>query len=130
MTHDSELTTPLETELGTYHFDPTGILICQSKPPLRTLENVKANIAAVKKFSGNKKVCLLIFLSPSGKPDKATRQYVASELPNVYKAMAMVSSSGLGKIIMNIIFRFNAPGIPMKTFSNEKDAREWLMQYL
>ncbi|HET6992984.1 MAG TPA: hypothetical protein VFJ43_16750 [Bacteroidia bacterium] len=43
--------------------------------------------------------------------------------------MAMVSGSALGKLIMNLIFGLQKPSIPMKTFSNEKDAINWLKQY-
>jgi hypothetical protein len=44
--------------------------------------------------------------------------------------MAMVSKSGLGEIIMNIIFKLKPSTIPMKTFSNEAEAKKWLKQYL
>lgn len=123
--------TPLyETELGTYWFGEDGILYCLSKSPVRTMENVKANIETIKRISNGKKPCLLIQISNSGKPDKATRDYVAGQLPHVYTAMAMVVSSALGKLIMNLIFGLSKPGIPMKTFSDEKKAKEWLIQFL
>ena len=63
-------------------------------------------------------------------PDKETRKFVAKELPNVYTAMAMVSKPGLAKFIMNILFRLKPPPIPMKSFSDDKKAKEWLKQYL
>jgi hypothetical protein len=118
-----------EGPLGTYWFDEDGILYSASKSPRRTIENVTANIELVKRISKNKPVCLIVYLSKSSKPDKQTRDYVAKELPNVYKAMAMVSKSGLGRFIMNFIFGLNKPSIPMKTFSDDKKAKEWLMQY-
>jgi hypothetical protein len=120
----------LESEIAISWLGDDGILYSVSKPPTRTIENVKGNIEVVKKITGGKKACILVFLCPSGKPTKATREYVAKVLPGVYKAMAMVSSSGLGRIIMNFIFRFNQPSIPMKTFSNEAEAKEWLKNYL
>jgi hypothetical protein len=119
-----------ETEISTYWMGDDGILYSTSKPPTRTIENCTENFATVKRITGNKKVPLLTYLGMSAKPSKETREFVARELPNVYTAMAIVSASALGKIVMNIIFSMNAPTIPMKTFSNDKDAREWLKQYI
>jgi hypothetical protein len=62
-------------------------------------------------------------------PDKETRKFSAEQLPNVYTAMAMISKGGLGQFIMNLLFKFKAPTIPMKTFSDEKEAVEWAKQY-
>jgi hypothetical protein len=44
--------------------------------------------------------------------------------------MAMVSKPGLAKFIMNLLFRFKPPPIPMKSFVNDKEARGWLKQFL
>jgi len=63
-------------------------------------------------------------------PDKETRKFVANELPNVYTAMAMVSKQRLAKFIMNVLFKLNEPPIPMKNFTNDEEAKEWLKQYL
>lgn len=120
----------IEGEIADYWLDPAGILYSYSKNPKRTVENIRNNIALVKKITGNKKVPLLIYLSNSPVPDKATRKFSAEQLPNVYKAMAMVSKPGLSKFIMNILFSLKPPPIPMKSFSDDKEAREWLKQYL
>jgi len=44
--------------------------------------------------------------------------------------MAMVSKPGLANLIMSILFKLNPPPIPMKSFTNDKDAKEWLKQFL
>src|SRR4051812_17095811 len=95
-----------ETEIATYWMDDDGILNSISKPPRRTLENTSANFALVRRITGDRKVGHLVYICNSPVPDKATREYVARELPTVYKAMAMVSNSGLGLLIMSILFRF------------------------
>lgn len=119
-----------EGELATYWFDNNGILVSLSKNPKRTVTNTTDNFALVKRIANNKKVPLLIYLSKSSAPDKQTREFVAKELPNVYTAMAMVSKSGLGTIIMNFLFKLNPPTIPMKNFTDDTQAKEWLKQYL
>lgn len=123
--------TPLiEGEIADYYFDETGILYSYSKSILRTVENIGRNVSLVKQITNNKPVPLLIFLSDSPVPDKATRQFSTEQLPHIYKAMAMVSKPGLSQLIMRILFKFQSPPIPMKSFTDEQKAREWLEQFL
>jgi hypothetical protein len=75
-------------------------------------------------------VPLLIYLCDSPIPDKETREFSTEQLPHVYKAMAMVSKPGLAQLIMSILFKLKTPPIPMKSFSNDLEAREWLKQFI
>lgn len=118
-----------EGEIATYWFED-GILISLSKSVKRTVENITGNVALVKEITGNKPVPLLIYLSPSPVPDKATRTFSTTQLPVIYKAMAMVSKPGLSQLIMNMLFRLKPPPIPMKSFTDDKAARDWLLQYV
>jgi hypothetical protein len=118
-----------EGEIATYWMED-GILISLSKSPKRTVANISGNVALVKQITNNKKVPLLIYLTNSPIPDKETRKFAAEQLPVIYKAMAMVSKPGLATFIMNILFKFKAPPIPMKNFTDDKAAKEWLRQYL
>ena len=120
----------IKGEIADYWLDRDGILHSWSKNPTRTVKNITQNIELVKRITGNKKVPLLIYLSKSPVPDKATRKFSTEQLPNIYTAMAMVSKPGLTKLIMNVLFKFKSPPIPMKSFTNDKEAREWLLQYL
>lgn len=123
-------TSLIKGEIADYYWDADGILYSYSKPPKRTVKNISENIALVKQITGGKKVPLLIYLSKSPVPDKETRKFSAEQLPNVYTAMAMVSKGGLAQFIMNILFKFKPPPIPMKSFSDDKEAREWLKQFV
>ncbi|HEX5024847.1 MAG TPA: STAS/SEC14 domain-containing protein [Agriterribacter sp.] len=120
----------IEGEIADYQLDKDGILYSYSKNPKRTVKNISENIELVKQITGGKKVPLLIYLSNSPVPDKATRKFSTEQLPQVYSAMAMVSKPGLAKLIMNILFRVKPPLIPMKSFSDDREAKEWLMQYV
>src|SRR3954468_4418739 len=95
----------IKGEIADYRYEG-GILYSYSKNPVRTVKNISENIALVKRITGNKKVPLLIYLSPSPVPDKETRKFSTEQLPNVYSAMAMVSKPGLAKLIMNVLFKF------------------------
>lgn len=116
----------IKGEIADYYLDEDGILYSYSKSPKRTIENISANIALVKQITNGKKVPLLIYLCNSPVPDKATRQFSTEQLPNVYKAMAMVSKPGLSQLIMNILFKFKQPPIPMKSFTNDVVAKNGL----
>jgi hypothetical protein len=119
-----------EGEIADYYFEDNGILVSLSKSPKRTVENISRNVALVKKITGGKPVPLLIYLCKSTIPDKATQKFSTEQLPTIYKAMAMVSKPGLASFIMGLLFKFRTPPIPMKSFTDDKEAKEWLLQYL
>ena len=118
-----------EGEIATYWLED-GVLVSLSKNPRRTVANIKGNVALVKRITNNQRVPLLIYLSSSPVPDKETRIFAATQLPVIYSAMAMVSKPGLSKFIMNILFTLKPSPIPMKSFTVDKAAKEWLKQFL
>lgn len=120
----------IEGEIADYLLTDNGILISYSKSVLRTVENISANVELVKKITGNKKVPLLIYLKNSPVPDKETRKFSTEQLPQIYTAMAMVSKPGLAQLIMKILFKFQIPPIPMKSFTDDEKAMEWLKKFL
>ena len=120
----------IKGEIADYYYDNNGILYSYSKSPVRTVRNISENIALVKQVTNGKKVPLLIYLCNSPIPDKETRKFSTEQLPNVYTAMAMVSKPSLAQFIMKILFKFKTPPIPMRSFTDDKAAKEWLAQYV
>jgi hypothetical protein len=118
-----------EGEIATYWFED-DILVSRSKSILRTVKNISENVEFVKKITGNKKAPLLIYLASSPVPDKETRKFSTEKLPEIYTAMAMVSTPGLSSLIMKILFSFQSPPIPMKSFTNDREAKVWLKTYV
>lgn len=118
-----------EGEIATYWFDD-GILVAKSKSPKRTVENISGNVALVKTITHNKRVPLLIYLANSPVPDTETRRFSAEQVPIIYSAMAMVSKPGLAKLIMSLVFMLKPPPIPMKSFTDDVAAKQWLRQYV
>ena len=118
-----------EGDIASYWFE-NGFLVSLSKTTKRTVDSIRKNVELVKEITGNRPVPLLIYLAPSPVPDKQTRQFSTEQLPDIYSAMAMVSKPGLSKFIMNILFSLKPPPIPMKTFTDDKLAKEWLKQFL
>lgn len=124
---DSQL---IKGEIADYYYATDGILYSYSKPIKRTVQLIADNVALVKSITGNQPVPLLIYLCDSPVPDKATRKFSTEKLPEIYTAMAMVSKPGLSQLIMSILFKFQKPPIPMKSFTDEEEAKEWLSQFL
>jgi hypothetical protein len=118
-----------EGEIATYWFDDNGILVSLSKSVSRTVENISSNVALVRSITNDKPVPLLIYLAKSPIPDKQTRKFSTEQLPKIYSAMAMVSKPGLSQFIMSILFGLKTPPIPMKSFTDDIAAREWLKQF-
>lgn len=114
-----------EGEIATYWFEG-DILVSRSKPVLRTVELIRGNVELVKKITGNRKVPLLIYLTKSPMPDKATREYSSKMVPEIYSAMAMIAASGLSRFIMAVVFGLKKPPIPMKSFVDAEKALAWL----
>ena len=117
-------------EIADYHYADNGILYSYSKSILRTVKNISNNVELVKQITGNQPVPLLIFLTSSPMPDKETRKFSTEKLPEIYSAMAMVSKPGLSQFIMRLLFKFQKPPIPMKSFSNAEEAENWLLNFV
>ena len=120
----------IDGEIADYLLTDDGILVAYSKSILRTVANITANVALVKKITNNKKVPLLIYLKNSPVPDKETRKFSTEQLPHIYTAMAMVSKPGLAQLIMKMLFKFQNPPIPIKSFTDDEEAKAWLMRFL
>ena len=113
-------------EIADYYLSEEGILFSYSKSIKRTVELIERNVVLVKEITGNKPVPLLIHLVNSPIPDKETQRFSKEKLPEIYSAMAMVSKPGLSAFIMNILFQFQKPPIPMQSFTDEQKALDWL----
>jgi len=120
----------IEGEIADYLLTDEGILISYSKSVLRTVKNISENVDLVKKITDNKPVPLLIYLKNSPVPDKETRKFSTEKLPEIYSAMAMVSKPGLSQFIMKILFKFQNPPIPIKSFTDDEKAMAWLKRFL
>ncbi len=125
-----EHVTIYEGELASFWFDEKGILCANSKSVPRTLEKQKAHYALVRQITGNKLVCLLVDYTFTYTQDDTTREFSAQEMPKLFKAMAVISRTTIGRAASHLFTYFQGQPIPISSFENEQDAKEWLMQYL
>lgn len=114
-----------------FWFDEEGILYSVSKKTgTVSIDEAKREIEAFKRIIGDKKVCFLADATNTSETTKEVRDYAASEFPKLFKAIAIISSSPLGKMLGNLFFKLKKQPYPVRMFNSEKEAREWLKQYL
>lgn len=116
-------------------FDADGVMYSKPKPgisePEMSREDALKQMDEFKKLLGNKKACMILETNANSKPPKKEdRDFIAEQLNQVVKAMALIFSSPLSRMIANLFFGLKPPPYPVKFFSNEKEAKEWIKQYL
>ncbi len=119
-----------EHPMATFWFDELGILHSVSKPGARTIEIMDEYITFVSKLVNYKPVCILTDISKAGTMDKKTRDHTATQLQKVYKAMAIISETPVGKTIGKLFLHIEGQPYPTAMFDSEEEAKEWLIKYL
>jgi len=126
-----ENTEVFEFPTSTMWFDENGILCSIAKKvPQQTVEEAKETMEELRKITGGKKVCLLSDSTDSLPLNKEMRDYVAEVMPEIAIAVAIISRSAVGKMVANLFFSIKKQPYPVKMFSDETEAKEWLKQYL
>lgn len=116
---------------STIWFDEHGILCSVAKNvPTQSLEEAKKSIEELRKLTGGIKVCLLSDSTESSPLNKETRDYVAEVIPEIVKAVAVISRSPVGIMAANLFFSIKRQPYPVKMFDQESEAKVWLKQYL
>lgn len=114
-------------------FDEDGILFSVPKPgppPELSKEQIKEEVEKFMAIIGNKKICMVSEANPNTRPPtKAERDMAAEFINPITKAMAIVTTSPVARMIANLFFGLKPPPYPAKMFSNEKDAVEWIRQF-
>ncbi len=112
-------------------FDEDGILYSVAKKvPPQTLEEAKRSMVEFLKITGGKKVCMLSDSTNSPPVNKEMRDYAAEVIPEIVKAIAIMSRSSVGKMAANLFFSLKKQPYPVKFFDDQEEARIWLKQYL
>jgi hypothetical protein len=103
----------------------------EGAPPQQSIDEIKKEMNALRKIIGDKKVCMILESnSKATSPPKEQRDFIADEINSVAKAIAIISSSPLSRMVANLFFSFKPPEYPYKMFSNVSEAKAWIKQYL
>lgn len=118
---------------STFWIDDEGIVYSVphiGAPPMSKEDTIEY-IRRYREMVNNEKRCIIIQTDGSSElPNKEDREWVAQELEAVTKAMAVIYRSPLGRMVANMFFGLKPSSYPVKFFSNEHLAKEWIRQYL
>lgn len=122
----------MTTETGSLFLDPQGIVHVTSFPGVEeTLTQAQASVAAIRKVSENTARPLLLDMRPIRSQRREVREYYNSaEAASAYKAVAILVSSPVSKMIGNIFIGIGKLPVPTKLFSAEPEALDWLKTFL
>jgi hypothetical protein len=119
-------------QLADFWFDTDGILHAISKPEgIRSIETLKGDLELIKSFSEDKRVGLILDNSFTKAYDIKMIRFTIKEYPKLFKAVAFIPNSPIGKMISSILSTLN-PGdiMPIATFENKNDAKKWILEHL
>jgi len=112
--------------------DKDGIARTKVKPGVEiTLEHAVENSEAVSSFYKDKKFPILIDSRGIKSMSREAREHFSANGRDAKTcAFGIVIKSPLSRVIGNFFLGVNKPAVPTRLFDNEKDAAEWLKQYL
>lgn len=122
-----------ECEVSVFWFDETGFLhACFKKGVVRTLERQKAAFELIRSITNDQPVCLLGDVSDCSLIllDEKIKEYIAAEMPLLFKAVAVLAPYTLQKVAPTIFINTMKPTVPIQIFDEKEEAMEWLKQYL
>lgn len=120
----------VETALATVWLDEQGIVCILTKMKVSlTREHLSELFNAVRSFGNGKKVRILNQASNvSSAVSRDDVDFVMEEAKDLIDALAIIATSPLSRMVVNLLLRIRSFPFPMKLFSNERDARQWLIE--
>lgn len=121
-----------EEPTGIWWIDEDGILFSVGKKdaPKPTKEENEKNKIRFKEIFGEKKICMILDITYAKPTSKAERDEAAVDMEKMVKALAMITTSPLSRMVANLFFGLKPPSYPIKIFTNEKEAKHWIKQYV
>jgi hypothetical protein len=118
-----------ETSNSTSWFDDGIMYVVTKRNPYEaTEERKKQTTEFIKKLNG-KKICAIIDVTNSSTFSRESREYNAIILPQMFCAIAFIARNPLGRMLVNLYLGMKPLAFPHKIFSNEEDAKEWILQH-
>lgn len=121
----------IATASGFTWLDEDGIILAVgSDHQLHTLEHAIENTKVNAELAGVKRRPFLIDMNKVKTMSSEARAYYAGPEPKKsVTAVAIVTNSGVGKVVANFFLRLTTPLLPTRLFTDVEEARKWLMDY-
>ena len=95
------------------------------------LEDAVENLATIRNVSENKKPPIMIDIRELKSITREARKYYASEETAKFgKAIGLVIGSPMTRVIGNFFIQLNRPALPLKLFTSEDKALDWLKGFI
>ena len=121
----------IETEAG-YFWLKNEIVHIYNKPTIHLkLEVALLNIEMSRRTAAGVSRPLLIDMTEIKSIERAAREaFAAAGTPQYVTAVALITRSGLSRVLGNFFIGFNRATVPTRLFSDCSSARTWLQNYL
>ena len=118
----------LETRTHRFWLRPEGYLYCKIKEEAEiNYTDAVASIEAIAKITGNMALPVFCDARQLKSASKEAREYYAGvEAQKNLKAAAILIGSPLTKSVVNFFLLFNKPPYPIKMFTSEEEALQWI----
>lgn len=119
------------TSSGHTWLDDDGIIIAVgSDHQLHTLDHAIENTRTNAKLVGSIKRPFLIDMNKVKSMSREAREYYAGPEPKKsITAVAILTSSSVGKAVANFFLLLTKPSVPTRMFTDFDEAKAWLLQY-
>ena len=117
------------TRTASIFLDEDGILNIVMHPRVKVdYEDALDNYLAARHISGNTKVLKLIHSKVQWSIDKKAKDFLnRKEVADQTIARAILKGSAFSKMLETFFVSVSKPSIPVKVFTDEEEAREWLL---
>ena len=122
----------IETPIGKTWLDEIGILHAVGDPGAETtLADAQESLAAAKQLIAGRSVPFLLDMRGTKSITREARAYyVSPEATQQICAAAMLVDSPLSRTIANFFIAIHKPALPVRLFTAENKALEWLKEHL
>jgi len=105
-----------------------GIALPERK---QTVEDARDNLAAARRLSDDTRVPLLLDIRSTGTLTREARElYAGQDGANTITALAFVGNSAFTRVVGNLFIRLAQTSFPVRLFTVETHAVQWLREYL
>lgn len=123
--------TTIELPFASIYFKKEGYIHLHFKNHSTNLEESKKLFATVRKNSPWEKCPFLISGEDFSSQDKESKAFnTSAEISKHMSAQAFIVSNSIQKITVNFFVKMFKPAVPLKIFTNEAAAIQWLMLYV
>ncbi|HEY9178328.1 MAG TPA: hypothetical protein VIN07_11580 [Flavipsychrobacter sp.] len=120
----------LITPWGPIWLSQDGIIVNLGSKSSQSKEDVAEYLSYIRKAGGGQPRSVLIEISRIRSASKEVRdEYNRQNMEGLVTALALVTHSGIAKMIGNLIIGISTAKVPTKLFTDPLKAREWLLQY-